>query len=191
MAKYLGKVAVVYVNVSKKGKEYATGYVRLPDANGNPTSYKFLVFDDAIVANIKTAKPEALKGKDLTFDGEFKENTWNGNTEFQLMVNGLEIPEDLLGGTQSVANTGTTPVPPSNDQGTVPTVPTQEAPTQVQENTQAEVPSIPTDIPQVPTEAPTAPSAPTAGDIPTPPTMDTGVSAPAAGNGGIPTPPAL
>lgn len=154
---YTGVVTAAYVNLSKKNKEYATGYIQLPDANGANQSYKFLIFDDTAVANLKAFGSDALKGKSVTMDGEFKENTWNGNTEYQLMAASIQLPE-------AVASM----VSPENAPGTPSAgVPTPETPVQaVQEaSVVPEVPSVPTmGTPEVPS-APTAP-----GSVPTIPT---------------------
>ena len=140
---YTGVVTAAYVNLSKKNKEYATGYIQLPDANGANQSYKFLIFDDTEVANLKAFGPDALKGQRITMDGEFKENTWNGNTEYQLMVAHIHLPEadvntgapSVPGGAPSAPSTPSTPSTPevpsapstpsaSNEIPTVPNIPT-------------------------------------------------------------------
>jgi len=153
MAKYQGDVAACYINTSKKGKKYCTGFIRLPDANGNITSYKFLVFEDNIVAQIEGIDPVNLKGKKLTLEGDFKENTWNGKSEYQLMVSTIEFPEDVPTPSQ------TTPTPNNiSNQETAPSVPVNE--TSVEDNvgqdqTQMSVPNQPTqEVPPVPGEAP-------------------------------------
>lgn len=156
---YTGVVTAAYVNLSKKNKEYATGYIQLPDANGANQSYKFLIFDDAAVANLKAFGSDALKGKSVTMDGEFKENTWNGNTEYQLMAVSIVLPEGV------VAPVAQENAPATGVPGTAVPTPTAEP---VQEAT---TPTVP-EVPSVPTmEAPTAPTAPTApGSVPTIPT---------------------
>ncbi len=158
---YTGVVTAAYVNLSKKNKEYATGYIQLPDANGANQSYKFLIFDDTAVAALKAFGPDALKGKSVTMDGEFKENTWNGNTEYQLMAASLVLPEAAINpvSPENAPGTGApqAAVPQAEVPPVVPTVPTVP-----------EVPSVPTmSAPEVPT-APTAPTAP--GAVPTIPT---------------------
>ena len=128
MAEYSGTVTAAYVNVSKKGKEYANGYIRLPDANGNLSSYKFLVFDENEVNKIKEVGPDSLKGKELRVEAEFKENTWNGNTEYQLFVNkiisalGGSAPESTTSQEQQAPSAPSTPSAPQVPEGT-----TQEA----------------------------------------------------------------
>lgn len=153
---YTGVVTAAYVNLSKKNKEYATGYIQLPDANGANQSYKFLIFDDTEVANLKAFGPDALKGQRITMDGEFKENTWNGNTEYQLMVAHIHLPE-------ADVNTGA-PGTPSVPGGT-PSTPS------VPNTTVSEVAPVTPEVPSVP-EVPSAPSTPSASnEIPTVPTV--------------------
>jgi len=158
MAQYTGKITAVYVNVSKKGKEYATGFIRLPDANGNENSYKFLIFAEAEVNKIKQAGPERLKGQTITMDGEFKENTWNGQTTYQLFTNSVIIPEELLQSPIGETSPGNAPggnetTPPAGastaGQSPTPSVqPTQEVPS-VNNSGAPEVPGVP-EAPSIP-----------------------------------------
>jgi len=146
---YTGKIAAAYVNTSKKGKEYATFYIVLPDANGNMSSYKGLVFKDELVAGIKQATPEALKGKELQVEGTFKENTWGGKSEWQLMVDEITFPSEF--------NITTTPASQDNAQQ-----PAGANPPAAQE-----VPATPVagGVPSMPS-TPSTPSTPTVPEIP-------------------------
>ena len=150
MANYTGMITAVYVNVSKKGKEYSTGYIRLPDASGNESSYKFLVFKDEEVEKIKNFGPENLKGKTITVDGEFKENTWNGRTEYQLFANSVTLPEETpsAAGAAPVPGTPTTTESPSNPQSES-QIQTQPSGAGSIEETSVPQPGIP-EVPSVP-----------------------------------------
>jgi len=93
---YIGAINAIYINVSKNNKEYSTGYVNLPDENGQLISYKFLIFKATEVQKIKEFTPEQLKGKTVTLNGNFQLNNYQGNSEYQLMVNTITLPEDLM-----------------------------------------------------------------------------------------------
>jgi len=167
---YTGTITAAYVNLSKKNKDYATGYIQLPDANGANQSYKFLLFDDASVAALKAFDPQNLKGKSISMDGEFKENTWNGNTEYQLMVSSLVLP-----GAESApaATPELQPGQPTEPATAVPN-PAVEAPNapltpQVPATNTPVVPTVPTS-PEVP-QAPSIPSTPVVPQAPQVPTM--------------------
>ena len=142
---YTGKIAAAYINTSKKGKEYSTFYIVLPDANGNTSSYKGLVFKDDLVAKIKSITPEALKGKELIVEGTFKENTWGGKSEWQLMVDDIKFPKDL--NVPETAPAETTPT--GSNPPAAPEVPSAPSTPSMPSTPVPEVPSVP-EVPGVP-----------------------------------------
>jgi len=92
---YTGEITACYINISRQNKEYAVGYISLPDEAGNFQTYKFLVFKSDIVSKLKTFGPENLKGKTVGLVGIFSQNTYNGVTEFQLTVNDVQIENSI------------------------------------------------------------------------------------------------
>jgi len=118
---YIGEIVALYINLSKKNKEYSSGYIRLPDANNEIQSYKFVIFKTDIVQKLKDFGPTNLKGKTIGFVGEFRQNTYNGVTEYQLIVNELSNNESIIHENFDITEQ---PVEPqnSNDIPQIPTV---------------------------------------------------------------------
>jgi len=92
---YTGQITACYVNISRQNKEYAVGYISLPDESQNFQTYKFLVFKSDIVSKLKSYGPENLKGKTVGLIGIFSQNTYNGTTEFQLTVNDIQLENSV------------------------------------------------------------------------------------------------
>lgn len=108
---YTGEITACYLNMSKQNREYSVGYISLPDESGTFQTYKFLVFKSDIVSKIKDFGPENLKGKTAGLIGTFAQNTYNGNTEFQLTVNDIQLENAVIPTEQIPTNTPNTAQP--------------------------------------------------------------------------------
>ena len=109
----------LYANGSKKRFE---GFIVIKDTNGNETSYKMVSFRSQVIIQGETLGEKGMSGKSCTAHGEFKENTWNGNTTWQFMCDKL-----ILDGMEDLANQAekaATPLP-AVPAGTLPSNPMQ------------------------------------------------------------------
>jgi hypothetical protein len=73
----------LYSNGTKKR---FTGFIIVADEHGNETSYKINSFRSQVIIQSETLGERGMKGMHCTVHGNFKENTWNGETKWELMA---------------------------------------------------------------------------------------------------------
>ena len=109
----------LYANGSKKRFE---GFIVIKDTNSNETSYKMVSFRSQVIIQGETLGEKGMSGKSCVAHGEFKENTWNGETTWQFMCDKL-----ILDGMEELADQAekaATPLP-AVPAGTLPSNPMQ------------------------------------------------------------------
>ncbi len=78
----------LYSNGTKK---MFNGFITLKDTNGQETSYKMVSFRSQVCYQSEALGERGMKGKLVSVHGVFKENTYQGKTEFQLMAEKIFI----------------------------------------------------------------------------------------------------
>ncbi len=88
---FKGKMTYNVVNLAKNSKKLFNGYIVMPDANGNEASYKVVSFRSHVISQSEVLGDKGMTGKNVTVHGTFKENTWNGETKWELMAEKIYI----------------------------------------------------------------------------------------------------
>ena len=97
---FKGKMTYNIVNVVKGGtRKVFNGFIIMPDVNGNESTYKVVSFRSHLISQSEVLGDRGMAGKNVTIHGTFKENTWNGETKWELMaekiyIEGLEALAD-------------------------------------------------------------------------------------------------
>ena len=88
---FKGKMTYNIVNLTKNGKKLFNGFIVMPDVNGNEASYKVVSFRTHVISQSEVLGDKGMTGKNVTVHGTFKENTWNGETKWELMAEKIYI----------------------------------------------------------------------------------------------------
>jgi len=73
----------LYKNGTKKR---FTGFIVIKDEYNNETSYKINSFRSQVIIQSEALGERGMKGISCEVHGEFKQNTWNGETKWELMA---------------------------------------------------------------------------------------------------------
>ena len=97
-----------------------TGFILIKDEYGNETSYKINSFRSQVIIQSEALGERGMKGMHCTAHGYFKENTWNGETKWELMCDKLYLDgHEQLAADAEAAGAPMPQVPP----GTLPRSP--------------------------------------------------------------------
>jgi len=92
LEEFVGRVTYNIVNIVSNGtKKMFNGYILLNDVNGKQNSYKVISFRTHVIFQAEKLGTNGIKNKMVKFKGYFKENTYNGQTTFQLMAEEMYI----------------------------------------------------------------------------------------------------
>jgi hypothetical protein len=99
---YPGEFTFGVATVSGAGKEYFTGFVLIPDAEGNKQSYKCMSFRSAVFNQAKHLgavgdNKAVLKGQPVVLMGTFKQNTFQNSKDFgkwELLFDSMELQNE-------------------------------------------------------------------------------------------------
>lgn len=144
----------LYANGTKKR---FSGFIVMLDANNNEASYKINSFRSQVYIQSEALGERGMAGKKATVHGYFKENTWNGETKWELMAEKIYLEGyEQLAADAEAASTPMPAVPPGQLPGTMaqPIAPVAPAP---------HIPAgpAPVAVPVAPTPLPPTPGAPT------------------------------
>lgn len=118
----------LYANGTKKR---FSGFIVMLDANNNEASYKINSFRSQVCIQSEALGERGMTGKKATVHGYFKENTWNGETKWELMAEKIYLEgHEQLAADAEAASTPMPAVPPGQLPGTMaqPIAPVAPAP---------------------------------------------------------------
>ncbi len=171
---FVGRMTYNIVNLVKNGsKKMFNGFIVLKDVNGIESSYKVISFRTHVIYQSEVLGEKGMTGKIVKVLGTFKENTWNGETTFQLMAEKIYIEGMEQLATAAENSEKELPQSPGGTLGSAPVAAPAGAIIQGQPAVQQSAPITP-QAPQTPSapvmqttpQAPITPSAPVIHDQP-------------------------
>lgn len=89
---YKGVMTYNKVYLVKNGtKKMFTGFIKLADEYGNENSYKVNSFRSHVIIQSEAIGERGMAGKNVEIHGEFKQNTYQGETNWELMAEKIFI----------------------------------------------------------------------------------------------------
>ena len=146
----------LYSNGTKKR---FSGFIVIKDTNGNETSYKINSFRSQVSIQSEALGERGMAGMKATAHGYFKENTWNGETKWELMCEKLYLEGyEQLAADAEAASTPMPAVPPGQLPGTMhqPIAPVAQVPGPPPGPVPVATPVMPAPLPTHGTMAPTS-----------------------------------
>lgn len=136
---YKGVMTYNKVYLVKNGtKKMFTGFIKMADEHGNENSYKMNSFRSQIIIQSEAIGERGMAGKNVEVHGEFKQNTWQGETNWELMAEKIFIEGYEQLAIDAEAADYPMPTPPGIMQ------PSQQMqPAYVQQNQMPTMPSVP------------------------------------------------
>lgn len=89
---FQGTMTYNVVNLVKGGtRKVFNGFISMLDVNGNSASYKVVSFRSHVTLQSEALGERGMAGKKVTIHGTFKENTFNGESKWELMAEKIYI----------------------------------------------------------------------------------------------------
>lgn len=155
---FKGKMTYNVVNLTKTSKKLFNGFIVLLDANQNEVSYKVVSFRSHVITQSEVLGDKGMAGKTVTVHGTFKENTWNGETKWELMAEKIYIEGMEALAEQAEAKEAVLPAVPAGGLPPMGVQPTYQAPMPQPGNIQVPMPIAP--VPNIVPPAMITPGAP-------------------------------
>jgi len=83
---YKGRITYSKTVIYQGNKKRFTGYIQIQDEYGNLNSYKMVSFRSQVINQSDTLGENGMKNMNCLAHGTFKLNEWNGQSNYELMV---------------------------------------------------------------------------------------------------------